>query len=195
MNYKNLNDYDLVSLIKDSDRTAFTVIYHRYIRGLYTLCMRYIKDHDASKDILQNTFEKLWIIRKELIPSMSIKNYLYTMTRNAVLNYIRDYNNAIQHNYKIAQRQRRIEDDIYLQADREGEINELFDAIEKLPEQQKRVAKYRCEGFSNREIARMMGLSLNTINTHYRESLKNLRKQLTYIIGLVTILIINIWNL
>ena len=191
--YRNLEDQELVTLLKTGDKIAFTVIYERYVRVLYTLVVRYVKNREDTLDILQVTFEKLWMLKEELIPSMSIKSYLYTMTKNAVLNYVRNQNNALIHNYKIVQQRGEIEDDIYLQAEQRGEIQELFAAINQLPEQQKKVAQYRCEGFSNKEIAQMMGLSLNTVNSHYSQCLKNLKKKLSYIVEFILVFILSIW--
>ncbi len=193
--YSLKTDYELVFLLKDDDRGAFTAIYDRNVRLLYTLIMRYVKNHEDSQDILQFIFEKLWLIRKDLNPEMSIKNFLYAMTRNSVLNYVRDHNTALQHNYQIVQQRGHIEDDIFAQAEKHGEIKELFAAIDKLPEQQKKVAQFRCEGFSNKEIAKMMNLSLNTVNSHYKSCLKNLKKHLSYIVDFVLIFIVSIWNL
>ncbi len=193
--YRNLEDQELVTLLKTGDKIAFTVIYERYVRVLYTLVVRYVKNREDTLDILQVTFEKLWMLKEELIPSMSIKSYLYTMTKNAVLNYVRNQNNALIHNYKIVQQRGEIEDDIYLQAEQRGEIQELFAAINQLPEQQKKVAQYRCEGFSNKEIAQMMGLSLNTVNSHYSQCLKNLKKKLSYIVELILVFVLNIWGI
>lgn len=194
VDYSHKSDSELVSLLKEGDRNAFTSIYERYVRLLYTLIMRYVKNHEDSQDLLQFIFEKLWIIRKDLNPSMSIKGFLYAMTRNTVLNYIRDHNTALQHNYQIVQQRGDIEDDIFAQAEKHGEIRELLSAIDRLPEQQKKVALFRCEGFSNKEIAKMMDLSLNTVNSHYRAGLKNLKKHLSYLIEFVLIFIITLWN-
>ena len=191
--YRDLEDQELVALLKTGDKIAFTAIYERYVRVLYTLVIRYVKNREDTLDILQVTFEKLWMLKEELIPSMSIKSYLYTMTRNAVLNYVRNRNNALIHNYKIVQQRGEIEDDIYLQAEQRGEIQELFAAINQLPEQQKKVAQYRCEGFSNKEIAQIMGLSLNTVNSLYSQCLKNLKKKLSYIVEFILVFILSIW--
>jgi len=193
--YSLKTDTELVSLLKEGDRMAFTAIYGRYVRLLYTLIMRYVKNHDDSQDILQQIFEKLWIIRSSLNSSMPIRNFLYAMTRNAVLNYIRNHNSALQHNYIIMQQRGNIEDDIFAQAEKYGEIKELFAAIDRLPQQQRKVARLRCEGFSNKEIAKILNLSLNTVNTHYRACLKNLKKDLSFIAGLIFIFITGIWKL
>ena len=66
--------------------------------------------------------------------------------------------------------------------------DELQDAIESLPPQQRKVAASRKDGLSNAEIAEKLDLSLNTVNVHYRLGLKALRNKLKHLIVLVIIL-------
>ncbi|MGM9735077.1 MAG: RNA polymerase sigma factor [Candidatus Cryptobacteroides sp.] len=190
---RGLGDMELIVLLGRGDKSAFTEIYNRYISQLYTLAYRYIKDEDVTKDILQQVFEKLWTIRKGISPSVQIRSYLYAMTRNAVMNYIRNNRTALQHNYVIAQSRGDFEDDIYEKADAQGRVDELMNAIGKLPEQQRKVALYRCEGLSNSEIARIMSLSLNTVNSHYMQCLKNLKRILnTFVDSLIIFVLLNL---
>lgn len=190
---RELNDMELIVLLGRGDKSAFTEIYNRYISQLYTLAYRYIKDEDVAKDILQQVFEKLWMIRGGISPTLQIKSYLYAMTRNAVMNYIRNNRTALQHNYVIAQRRGDIEEDIYEKAEAQGRVDELMDAIGKLPEQQRKVALYRCEGLSNVEIAKLMNLSLNTVNSHYMQCLKNLKRILnTFVDSMILFVLLNL---
>ena len=57
-------------------------------------------------------------------------------------------------------------------------IRQLERAIEALPPQQKKVAESRRKGYSNREIAEMLNLSLNTVNIHYRLGLKTMKEKM-----------------
>lgn len=187
--YQHLSDSMLVSLMKKGDRYAFTEIYGRYIRQLYTLTFRYIKNDDDTQDILQQLFEKLWVIKEGLGETVQIRSYLYAMARNSVLNYMRNNKNALQHNYIMVQQRGDIADDLYAKAEEKGMMEELIAAIKKLPEQQRKVAMYRCEGLSNNEIAKLMNLSLNTVNSHYKQCLKNLKKFLAFVADSLVIFI------
>lgn len=189
--YQKKSDIDLLVLLKIGDKNSFNEIYNRYRDKMYTLAFRYIKDREESADIVQKVFVKIWVMHAELNSSINIKSYLYTMTRNALLNYIRDNTSRLKHNYMILQ-QKGDEDDIYELAARKSAVRELLMAIKKLPMQQQKVAMYRCEGFSNMEISKKMNLSLNTINTHYKQCLINLKKELGSILYIVLYLIFNI---
>lgn len=187
--YHGFDDIILTSLLRKGDKDAFTEVYRRNISQLYTLVFRYIKDPDAAQDILQQVFEKLWMIREAIRPEIQLRSYLYAMARNSVMNYIRNNRTALQNNYRIAQQRGEIEDDIYEKAEQQGVIGELMEAINKLPNQQKQVALYRCEGFSNTEIAKMMNLSLNTVNSHYMQCLKNLKRMLSAIVDAIVVFV------
>ena len=56
-----------------------------------------------AEDVVQHVFARLWEFRSELHVGISLKNYLFTMTKNHVLNLIRNENSAISKNYEIAQ--------------------------------------------------------------------------------------------
>ena len=53
--YRDLEDQELVALLKTGDKIAFTAIYERYVRVLYTLVIRYVKNREDTLDILQVT--------------------------------------------------------------------------------------------------------------------------------------------
>lgn len=185
-----MDDHELTAMLVRGDRLAFTEIYSRHISRLYTLVFRYVKDTATAKDILQQIFEKLWTMREGLGPDINIRSYLYAMARNSVINYIRNNQTAMRHNYAIVQQRGETDDDIYEKAEAENRIKELMDVIGKLPEQQRKVALYRCEGLSNNEIAKLMNLSLNTVNSHYMQCMKNLKRMLSAIVDTIIIIVL-----
>ena len=58
-------------------------------------------------------------------------------------------------------------------------IDVLHKGINSLPPQKRRVCQLKLEeGITNQNIADEMGISIHTVKTHYRESLKMLRDYL-----------------
>ena len=110
---------------------------------------------------------------------INFKSYLYSMTRNRVLNYIRNYQTRLVNNYNIFIDNGLCEGaEVLDRADKKEMQMLLDDAIDSLPMQQKIVAKERRKGVSNSDIAENMGLSLNTVNVHYRLAIKALRNKM-----------------
>lgn len=179
----------LFSRIVLGDTQAFTEAYNLYHKLLYTLAYKYLMNEEMSKDAVQHVFSKLWESRNTISINTSLKNYLFTMTKNHILNVIRNQNSAIQKNYEIAQTAETTEDNLL----REIEESELklsfYNAINKLPENKREICllKIRDE-LSNQEIADKMQLSINTIKTHYSESIKILRRYLSHLMFFMLII-------
>jgi len=185
--YSELEDKNLMLLVAEGDREAFTCLYHRYFYYLFTLAMRYIKDESEAEDVLQQVFIKLWQMRDSGAIKDNVRGYLFAMTRNSIMNYVRDKNRLLQRNYRLSQEIGEEEQDIWVMADKEDLISEMKKAIEALPPQQKRIANLRCEGLSNQEIASRLHLSLNTVNSHYTKGLKALKTALGALMSLTLI--------
>lgn len=185
--YSELEDKDLMLLVAEGDREAFTCLYHRYFYYLFTLAMRYIKDESEAEDVLQQVFIKLWQMRDSGLIKDNVRGYLFAMTRNSIMNYVRDKNRLLQRNYRLSQEISEEEQDIWVMADKQDLVSEMKKAIDGLPPQQKRVANLRCEGLSNQEIASRLHLSLNTVNSHYTKGLKALKTALGALMSLTLI--------
>jgi hypothetical protein len=60
--------------------------------GLYRFILKQVKDKDASKDIVQDAFEKMW--RKlDTIDAAKSKTYLFTTGYHSMIDYFRKQNN------------------------------------------------------------------------------------------------------
>src|SRR4028118_505224 len=78
-NYSLYEDIDLVEMIRvDHDQMAFEEIYMRYAEPLFRLAFQKTNNKEASEDIVQITFIKLWAGRANLKINYSLKAYLYT---------------------------------------------------------------------------------------------------------------------
>lgn len=184
--YSNINDDELFGLIEQGDEGAFTQAYNRYHKLLYVLAYRYLMNTDMAEDVVQHVFTRLWEFRSELRVGISLKNYLFTMTKNHVLNLIRNENNAITKNYEIAQSAPAYEDNLLENMEKKELMSSFYKAVEMLPEQKREICLMKVkEELTNKEIADRMNLSINTIKTHYSEALKLLRIHLSKMLIIV----------
>ena len=186
--FEPLSDKDLLAKIRQKDIKAFDVIYLKYHYRLYVYALKMIKNDEDAADIVQDIFIRFWEQADRIPEELNIRNYLYAMVRNRVLNYIRDNRTRLINNYRIVCLRGGYEEPEAEKEDRAALYGELEDAIESLPPQQRKVAASRKEGLSNAEIAEKLDLSLNTVNVHYRLGLKALRNKLKHLIVLVIIL-------
>ncbi len=189
--YSNFSDEQLFNLIESGDKIAFTEVYNRYHRLLYSVSYRYLMDREKSEEAVQYVFVRLWEFRSDLNIGISLKNYLFTMTKNYVLNVIRNENSVIEKQYELAQRTSEYEDDFIEKLENRERMDIFYKALDKLPEQKREICLMKVrEELSNKEIAERMNLSVNTIKTHYSEALKLLRMHLKKMLMIILFLIL-----
>lgn len=184
-----LNDEALFALIEKGDERAFTQAYDRYHKLLYVLAYRYLMNVNMAEDVVQHVFSRLWEFRTELRVGISLKNYLFTMTKNHVLNLIRNENSAITKNYEMAQSAPVYEDNLIENLEKKELMSNFYKAVDMLPVQKREICLMKVrEELTNQEIAERMKLSVNTVKTHYSEALKLLRVHLRKMLIIVTAL-------
>jgi len=188
---ENIKDSELFVLLKKGDEKAFTYIYRNYHKIIYVLAFRYLKSRPMAEDVVQHVFTKLWEQRSDLFITVSLKNYLYTMARNHILNQIRNDNQAIIKNYQLAQSQPDYEDNLLETIENKELMSVFSQAVNLLPEQKKKVWMMKMKkGYSNQQVAEEMNISVNTVKTHYAQALKMLRVYLKKMLIIVIFLIL-----
>ena len=188
-----ISDTELFHRIQKGDEKAFTIAYELYNKLIYVLSYRYLMDEERAKDVVQYVFVKLWEYRAELNIGISLKNFLFTMAKNYILNLIRNENTALEKQYEIAQQVLGYEDDLVEKLERREQMSLFYQALAKLPEQKKRICVMKIrEEMSNKEIAERLNVSINTVKTHYAEALKLLRRELLKLLMIIIILMLSL---
>lgn len=140
-----------------------------YSDSIYRFILKHIKDTDAAKDIVQDTYEKVWRKVND-IESTNAKSYLFTAAHHTLIDYTRkakkqgDYNEVVENSLK--------NDNHY------SDLKSVLDmALDKLPEIQKTVILLRdYEGYDYQEIGKITGLTESQVKVYIfrgRAFLKN----------------------
>jgi len=173
----------LILSLKNSDKSAFEEIYYDFFGMIYHLSLQYLHDERISEEIIQDTFLKLWEIRETLNEEFNIRNFLYTITKNNCLNYLRNQKIALKHQENIKYLEMQFN---YEALERLGsfiEFEELRTKIEKalaaLPDNLRETFLLsRFEEIPYKEIARKQSISIKTVEAHMTKALKILRHEL-----------------
>ena len=176
LKYDRSEDHALFILLKRRDKEAFAVIYNKYHRYLYALALKYLKSTQLAEDAVQHIFVKLWESTSKINIEINLKNYLYTMTKNYILNMIRDHKEEISLNYVNSQMDLPEQDNVIKVLEDKQMRDLLYKGVDLLPPQKKEVCLRKLESNdSNQQIADKMGISIHTVKSHYQESIKILR--------------------
>ncbi len=169
----------LIERIIEGDQTAFELLFRFYYPGLMVFASQIVLDHDEAEEIVQDFFVRLWIKRKGIKKSLSLKSYIFTSIKNSSLNFLK----------KEKIKEKIVEDLKYLLEDDQLYKPDLFivseiqtrikDAFNKLPPRAREVfVLSRFNGLNNDEIAKQLNLSKRTVETQISNSLKILRVEL-----------------
>ncbi|MEI8087506.1 MAG: RNA polymerase sigma-70 factor [Paludibacter sp.] len=184
MENKNIHiNYELLMQLRDGNERAFSVVFDTYHRYLYVLACRYLMSDNNAEDAVQHTFMRLWEGRESYDYQTGIKNLLFTILKNYLLNEIRHNNMALQKNYELAQLNEEMEVGFLHELEDADFKTHLYRLIEQLPPQKREVCLLKIQqGMTNQEVADTMNITVPTVKSHYTQVIKLLRSQIDKII-------------
>ena len=178
--YTILNDKELIILLSSNDMQAFTEIYNRYWKKLFSIAANKIQDLDDAEEIVQDIFVELWKRRDKLSVINTLSPYLAVSVKYRVIKWFDKRNNQQKYaNYS--------KDHISIadySTEQWLEFEELKDRlmefVAELPEKCRLVYRLSREaGYSQKMIAGEMGISEKTVEAHLGKALKTLRARLS----------------
>jgi RNA polymerase sigma-70 factor (ECF subfamily) len=176
---KNLNDAELLSLVKKDDEKAFETLVYRYNITLYKFIYARVRDEHDTKDLLQEVFISFWKNRQNIITADRIISYLTRAAYYAVIDW------QIQHKKVLARQSILLEKDepttfpiedqlisLELRQEVDTEVAKMNDTMRKV------FISSRWEAKSIREVAEEHGLSEQTVKNYISLALKRIRLRL-----------------
>lgn len=169
----------LVEKLRSGDKTAFTVIFRKYYKDLVCFSFAYTRDTEASEEIIQEVFLKLWEHRSFLQIKTSLKSYLLKAAQNKSIDYLR--HNSIQNSYAELVRRMIIPfendtENYVLHSDLQSAFSA---ALNKLPaELTETFMMNRKDLLSYSQIAQKQGVSVRTVEVRISKALVLLHKEL-----------------
>lgn len=154
----------------------FEMCFKQYFKPLCFYAMSFIKDSEASKDIVHDVFLSIWNKRQHIDFSLPIYPYLLSLTHNRSINYLDHLRVKTNHLKQELQDAK-----IFTEPPTNGHeelIQNIMKRIGDLPERCKEVM-YLCfiECKKYKEIAEILDISVNTVKTHLATGLKILREE------------------
>lgn len=157
---------------------GFDNLYDLYARNMYALVLHKTGDEELGREIVQNIFKRLWERRETIQLKGSWENYLIRAVKYEVIDYYRSKDRQKLH-VDISEEHVHSENDIEnLIFSRELQ-KQVIDLIDQLPNQCRRVFKMsREKGYTNKEIANELQISIRAVEFHITKALAFLRQNL-----------------
>ncbi len=179
--HADLSDQELVEHYQNTRDTVFvSELLQRYLMNVYGVCLKYLKNREDAKDMVMQIFEAL---TEKLLEKgkdyYSFKKWLYVVTKNSCLMYLRKENTIQKHqdeylSYSFMENE---EDNHSLNVlDKENVDKALYDCINGLNDEQKKcVELFYFDKKTYKDIALVMNIIEKKVKSNIQNGKRNLR--------------------
>lgn len=175
-NNKNINL--LNDSLKKGDKRAYRILFDKYYVRLVSYINTYTKNQDSSKDIVQESFIKLWNNRATIEADASVVSFLHKIAYNIFVD-----------KYRKEKRNQSLLDTLSYEAINESieseeevaktkKIEMVKRSIDELPPRCQEIFKMsKYEGLKYVEIAEALNLSIKTVEAQMGKAFSYIRQK------------------
>lgn len=184
--------HDLFKKIANKNELAFNVLYEKYNKLVYAIAFSILKNKENSEDVVQVVFTKIWNMNKEKLPTRNETTWLYSLTKNETLNFLRNQKDMVNF------------DELYYITSEDEQLNDVINQddynkiIAKLNLQEQEIVSLKLlSNLSFKEISQILGIPIGTVQWKYYKSLHTLKillSNLSMFIIAITIFIVSKTN-
>ena len=177
-----MTDEELMLAVCNGDQSAYQTLVRQHLNAISRYAYRILGNRKDTEDITQETFLKLWINAAKWQPEKAkLTTWLHRITHNLCIDYLRKHGKTqTEENIEESLLNEEITDE-FQEDERQHALdaNLLNSAIDQLPENQ-RSALMLCHyaGFSNKEAAAIMDVSLKALESSIARARRSLRTTL-----------------
>lgn len=175
--------HELFGKMRQTDSKAYEELYKKYYNLVYNIAFSILKNYENAEDIAQNVFVKIGNLEQEKLPKNYEASWIYTVTKNECISFIRK-------NKEISSIENRLENE-------KNEIEAVIqnssyqNLLESLEQVEKQIIFLKIEeGYSFKEIAKLLKMPMGTVQWKYYKSLHSLKLLIgnlsMFIIGTIT---------
>jgi RNA polymerase sigma-70 factor (ECF subfamily) len=170
------SDADLLVRVSERDREAFEVLYHRYVRSVFGLALRRLRDRQRAEDAVQETFAAVWRSAASYKPERGpAAPWLYAVARNAIVDRMRVRLELAAELPETVSAEPGPAD----RAESADAAWRIHRALQELPAKERDVLELAYwSGLSQSEVADYLNIPLGTVKTRTRSALARLAELL-----------------
>lgn len=172
--------FEIIEGCVKGDSKCQQIVYQKFYGKMLGACMRYSKDREEARDILQDGFLKVFTNIRSYTGTGSFEGWIRRVIINTALDYIRKNRKMIQYansDYveENAEEIKEEDDSEYLNISTE----EIMKAVQQLPTAYRTVFNmFVVDGFSHQEIADQLGINIGTSKSNLSKAKVHLKNHL-----------------
>ncbi len=174
------DDNELFLQIAEGNERAFEALFRKYLPRLRPFITGFVKVEAVSDEILQDIFLKIWANRTQLTHVSNPCAWIYKISTNLAIDHLRRQAAEYKALKVVAGEEGRQADDLFGHLTARELQQFIYDAVHSLPEQRRKIyILVKESGWSHREVADHLGISVQTVKNQIVSALKAIQ---TYII-------------
>lgn len=171
----------IIDQVNSKKIEGYKYLYDNFYASLCNFSANFVEYKEDAEDVVQDVFMRLWKSDSSFDSTKALTSFLYLSVKNASLNATRNRgkwsefdisNDGDISNLELEDKtieQLLIEEEFYRQ---------IYVAINKLSLERRRAVMLSMEGYTNKEIADKIGVSVNTVKTLKLKAYRFLRDTL-----------------
>ncbi len=179
------NESEIIKGCLKNDRASQKALYEHFYNRMLGVCMRYARDSDEAKDILNEAFLKVFNSLKTFASKGSFEGWVKRVIVNSAIDHLRKNRqqylivNTVYANGMARNMEEETDDDELLSRVSKEEI---MKAVQKLSPAYRAVFNlFVMEEYSHKEISDMLDISEGTSKSNLAKAKFNLRKNLAHL--------------
>lgn len=169
-------DEYLVRAVQEGDIFAFEVLVRRYQQKLFAFACTYIKDNQASQDVVQESFINFYRTIERVDCSRKISSYLYSIVRNNAISYLRSEKSRIPIDAAFEIEAGNSTEEAYLRSEDTAAVRRYLKSLE--PKYSRVLRLYYFDELSYEEMSNVLHIPINTVRTHLKRAKAALKKHI-----------------
>ena len=166
----------MINALQQGNTFAFKQVYTQYGNKVFAYFKKKTGSEEDACDLMQTAFLKLWQYRASLNEEYNIEQHLFHIARTVFIDYMRKENKRIHLQKKmLAEPAADAGTNPSLSY---GIASQLNAALSLMPDLRRKIFELnRLQGYSYKEVAELLSISVKSVDNHLSKALKQLRQQ------------------
>ncbi len=173
---------EIFQRIKNDDKDAFELLYKNYHDLIFGIAFSILKNRENSEDVTQDIFAKLININKDKLPTQCEASWLYSVTKNESLQFLRKHkkNIDIDELYSLESESDEIDDIV--------DMNSYYKLLEGLKPIDKEIISLRVlSDFTFEKISQILNMPLGTVQWRYYKAIHCIKLSISNLAAFVVV--------
>jgi len=170
------SDEELLTGCIKNKRLSQELLYRKYAKKMYGICLSYASDRDMAQDILQESFIKVFKNIRNYKSEGSLEGWIRRIIVNTALDHLRQKTRLQNYISDKVEKIREVEDTSAIEI---LQTQDILNQVAKLPDGARVVFNlYALEGYTHREIAEKLEITEGTSKSQFNRARKLLMDML-----------------